>query len=699
MKNPLMIFLVILTWATSCIKKIDTIQSPLLEENKVAATSFGAVENLGTPFIISNVSSKINPLNPWALPLITFHPNSNSGNELVMIDNGELNGSTPIHAFRFVAVNLDANSYKIIKIYDPVNGTEVTNSVGRITRYTFGMDKKYYVATEGSDGGGGHIIQYDPNTQTAWDLGKPFNANGSYLDIYSLHVGTDNALYGGSFGGSGQVYTFRYDYHSFDVDKTPIDNTSRYVSYISGDANYTYAACGENEWILYAINRATKQKKVLLTSDVNHAIELNTFTDAPYAHLISTTYKLSDGQMTAVSGYNLPTAELYYSPYTIDAIANTVINWDNNSKKFTYSLNGTSSKDLIINDVLNDTYRTGNGVWMNNQFYLSCANHELVSSLSNTSSQWQLLGNTGSSIYSMCAGNNNNIYIGAYPKGNLFSYNTQLPWNLDGANITSIAPSTLKTSTNPKLLAGVQNADAAGNFGPMYLAATAATKNNYIVYAGDDDRITSSSGRVLSAGYYYNSSYKNLNIADFNNYQFSGMCLNNDSTKMIISAIANNGGMGKIYVCDVATNSITVSFTFPETDPGKIVSYDADNIAGVYADVIYLFNIKTGKIVFKQVLGNGQAIYAITKATDNSVFIDHMYLSAINFRVLKFNFITVQNTFKATQTSVGVFSDVQNNEDTKPDNLTLTRSGNASADLYISGLKSVYRIKAVAMNK
>jgi len=688
---PLMFFLAVLIWSSSCSKKVDTVQSPTVQEDKTIAVN--TVENLGTPFIISNVSSKINPLNPWALPLITFHPNSNSGNELVMIDNGELNGSTPIHAFRFIVVNLDANTYKIIKIYDSSTGAEVTNSVGRITRYAFGMDKKYYVATEGSEGGGGHIIQYDPATQTALDLGKPFNANGTYLDIYSLHVGTDNALYGGSFGGSGQVYTFRYDYRSFAVDKTPVDNTSRYVSYISGDANYTYAACGENEWYLYAINRTTQQKTVLLTSDVNHAIELNTFTDAPYAHLISTNYKLINGQLIAVSGYNLPTTELFYSPYTTDAIAGISVNWDNSLKKLTYSINGTN-KELTITDVSTDTYRTGNGVWVNNKFYLACANHELVSTL-NTSAQWQLLGNIGSSVYSMCAGNNNNIYIGAYPKGNLFSYNTQLPWNLDGANITS-GLSSSKELTNPQLVAAVQNTDVAGNFGPMYLASTLVTKNNCIVYAGDDDRITSSSGRQLSAGYYNNSSYKNLNIAEFADYQFSGMSLNNDSTKVIISAHGNNGAQGKIYVYDISTNSISSKFVFPETDPGKIVSFDADNIAGIYSDVIYLFNIKTGKISFKQALGNGQAIYAITKTAGNSVLIDHMYLSAVNFRVLQFNFTASQSsTFTATQTSIGIFSDAQNNEDTKPDNLTLANYSNNAADLYISGLKSVYRIKAI----
>ena len=43
-----------------------------------------------------------------------------------------------------------------------------------------------------------------------------------YLAIYSLNVGTDGALYGGSFGGEGDVMTFRYDYKSFYVDAAPL---------------------------------------------------------------------------------------------------------------------------------------------------------------------------------------------------------------------------------------------------------------------------------------------------------------------------------------------------------------------------------------------------------------------------------------------------------------------------------------------
>ncbi len=110
------------------------------------------------------------------------------------------------------------------------------------------------------------LLEYDPNTQTAKDLGQPFNIGGRVFDIYSLSVGKDGALYGGSFGGAGDVYTFRYDYTSFYVDKTSIDAKSRYVTYVTGDERYTYASCGQNSWEMYSIDRTTGKKTLILNS-------------------------------------------------------------------------------------------------------------------------------------------------------------------------------------------------------------------------------------------------------------------------------------------------------------------------------------------------------------------------------------------------------------------------------------------------
>jgi hypothetical protein len=215
-----------------------------------------SVQNLGHVFSGTNIAWKMHPLNPGNTPLFTTLPNQSTGYCLLMVDNGNMDGLTPINAFRFVAVNMQTMSSKIVTVKG-ADGNPAGYSLGRIVTSIFGMDKKFYVATQGTPTGGGHLIQYDPATQTALDLGKPFKTGTSALDIATLNVGTDGALYGGSFGGDGQVMTFRYDYKRLYLDATPLDNTSRYVTSVSGDSRYTYAVCGKNNWFLYAIDRQT----------------------------------------------------------------------------------------------------------------------------------------------------------------------------------------------------------------------------------------------------------------------------------------------------------------------------------------------------------------------------------------------------------------------------------------------------------
>jgi len=705
MKNKLFNIIAIAVIASACSKKIDTISNTAL--NSVNATSINATSlaaNIGTPFQGSNVLTNINPLNPGLAPLIVFHPNTNSGHELLMVDNGILNTNTPVNAFRFVSVNMDNNSYKIISIKNPSTGAVVSNTVGRISTYTFGMNKKLYVATEGSYGGGGHLIEYDPNTQTASDLGKPFYYGGNYLDIYSLNVGADSALYGGSFGGSGQVMTFRYTYNNqFYTDQAPLDNESRYVDYISGDSRYTYASCGENNWYLYAIDRTTGTKKTILSSTGSTPrITLNTFTNAPDAQYTNTHYTLVNGNAVSLGANNRPMFnQLYYSPYTLEQANTFNISWNSYAKKLSFTNNNVSNS-ITISDISSDVYPTGAGAWFNNQLYLSANLHPLMATYSDQSN-WNVLGNTGIDIYSVSGSaainaTGNKLYIGGYPSGNLYQLNTAQPWTLDGTNIGNYAVQTLQTQTNPQLLGRVQGADAAGVSGPMFISGIANTNNNFIVAGGDNDRITASSGRALAISSYYNNSYKNFSNTEFNQYQFSSMCLSADSNNVYIAASSNTSNISKIYAFNPSSNAITNSIIFPNSTPGQIVLFDKNTIAGTYNDVLYLLDIPSGKIIWQQALGSGQTIFSITKAPNNTICIIHMYLMATHFRVLSFTFTKSNtNTVSANNKSLGEVSDQDNDENTKPINLIFANaSTNPNAfDLYISGLKSVYRLKSV----
>ncbi len=695
MKNYFVISLyTLLFFLTSCSKKVEVLtENEMLKKATITETyTTPTIESLGSPFKSSNVMLNINPANPNFAALVTFHPNTTTGYELIMIDNGVSTNSTPLQAFRFVSVNLDNGNYKFISIQNPTNNTVVTNSVGRIVRYVFGNDKNLYIVTEGSYDGGGHVIQYNPNTQQAFDLGKPFYLNGKYLDIYSINVGSDGMLYGGSFGGAGEVMTFRYNYKNFDVDTKTLNNTSRYVSYISGDANYTYAACGENSWYLYAIPKNNSATKTLLSANnTNSRIELVTNVDDPYATMQSMHYQLNNGVATALGTNNTPqTNQILYTPYALETINQLQIKYNNTSNQLTYTLSGSTFSTITLNGISTNIAATGASAFVNNTLY-TCSNNLTQIAKYNDAVKWNVLGSIGYGVKSIAASNNNTVLIGGYPKGNLFEYQPYNSWNL---NADAVANGTLNTNaSNPSLLARQQNADAAGVYGPMYISAIAQTKNNIIISGGDNDRITASSGRALSMGTYNNGNIKNFSPQTFSNYQFAGMCLNNDSNAVYVAASANSGN-AVIFEYNPNTNSLTKTINLPFADPGNIVLYNKDTLAGFYNDVVYLLDVKTGKMVWQKTLGGGQRIFGITITPNKQICVIHMYLQAIHFKVVSFNY-TKNNV---TTTTLGEITDSFADESTKPTWLTCTTLNANEYKIYITGLKELYRLN-VATNK
>src|SRR5215210_6124612 len=113
MKN-LALFALAIVLLSSC-KKLDEISAPGKTFPAAAQTQSAAqIENLGHVFSGTNITWTLHPLDAGHTPLFTYLPNQNSGYCLLMIDNGNLNGQTPINAFRFVAVNMQTRSSKII---------------------------------------------------------------------------------------------------------------------------------------------------------------------------------------------------------------------------------------------------------------------------------------------------------------------------------------------------------------------------------------------------------------------------------------------------------------------------------------------------------------------------------------------------------------------------------------------------------
>lgn len=659
------------------------------------------IENLGHVFTGTNVLAKIHPLDANNTPLFTYLPNQTNGYCLLMIDNGVLDGLTPLTAFRFVAVNMQNFTSKIIAVAGP-NGSPANYSFGRIVRCIFGMDKMFYVATEGSPDGGGHLIQYNPDTQTAKDLGKPFKKDGDFLDIYTLNVGTDGALYGGSFGGDGGVMTFRYADNNFYVDSKPLDNTSRYVTSVSGDSKFTYAVCGKNNWFLYAINRQTGEKR-LLKANIGSStpIDIASNTDAPYAHAVATHYKLQGFSMTALQEYYRPSTDrVVYVPYAETDRTVPQVLWDGVQNKVLYKFSSGQTGSIAVNGLQEDVYATtGPMMYCNEKLYLSCYKQGLLGAYSRYEG-FEKLGCTSMDIHTLAAApagspDANKLFLGGYPKGGLLKYDINQSWSVNLAGFMNVNSGFATATSNPCQSALFQNADPSGTNGSMSLIGIAYTKNGYIAGGGNNDRITVSSGRELSMGSFKNGSVRNLSLPEFSDYEFQSLCLSKDSNYAYIGALPHAGNVEKLYKYNPATNTVVATWNIPVwadryTTLGVL---DSDILVGICGDTIFLFDLNSGQIIWKQALGQGQKIYAMAIAPDNSVYINYMYRSALNFKIVKYSFnLGNHKNIQATTADIAELSDGDRDERTKPTGMLVAPVAGGKSELYISGLCSLYRI-------
>jgi hypothetical protein len=704
MKNLLQTALALIIFC-SCTKVDQQVAAPASGGTQIVPEESSApIQNLGHVFSGTNIAWKLHPLDFNNTPLFTFLPNQSSGYCLLMIDNGNMDGLTPINAFRFVAVNMQTMSSKIITVKG-ANGQPANYSLGRIIRTAFGMDKKFYVATEGSPTGGGHLIQYDPFTQTAVDLGKPFKTANSALAIYTLNVGTDGALYGGSFGGEGDVMTFRYDYKRFYVDAAPLDNSSRYVTSVSGDSRYTYAVCGKNNWVLYAIDRQTGEKRVLKSNAGSAvSIDISSNTDAAYAHSVATHYRMTGFSITALPEYQRPSSNrVYYAPYSeADANAPQVF-WNDPEKKVMYQLANGQTGAINVDGLQEDIYpSTGPMMFFDNKLYLACYKQGLLGSYA-PGEGFKKIGCTNMGIQCMAVpptngADANKIFLSGYPKGGLIQYSPNQDWTVNISSFTKAGNGGFATtSTNPRQSALFQKADASGTSGSMSLMGIMYTKSGYIAGAGNNDRITTSSGRELSMGSFKNGTVRNLYLPEFSNYEFQSMCLSKDSNYVFIGGHPHSGNVERLYKYDPAANRVVAYWDIPLWDDlyTNLGVLDNDILVGYCADTIFLFDLKTGQIIWKEVLGKGQRIYAMTQSADGSIYINYMYRSVFNFKIVKYKFdISNHSNIKATETAVGELIDEENNERTKPTGMLVVPGVVPGKDvLYVSGLNSLYRVR------
>lgn len=686
----------------SC-RKVDDFANTIKPNTSQQVAGSGKIENLGHVFTGSNITWKIHPQDPNNSPLITYSQNQNSGYNMIMIDNGESEGRTPTDAMRFIVVDLQNFTSKIVDVKS-TDGTTVTTSLGRVVRYIFGMDKNYYVVTEASAGGGGHLIKYNPNTQAATDLGKPFNTSSGYLDIYSLNTGTDGALYGGSFGGDGQVYTFRYDYSQLKADAAPLDNTSRYVTAVSGDSRYTYAVCGKNNWYLYAIDRQTGEKRTL-KCNYGPAISLSmsSHTDAPYAQSQATHIKLDGFDCFPLPVNERPsTARVEYIPYDVYDVNVPKVAWMQGDSRVAFKLKSGQTGYVNVTGLTGDVYPTsGPAAICDNKVFISNDKLGILGAYT-PGSGFNKIGSTNMVINAITApptssADAGKVFMGGYPKGLFLEYAPSINWSLNLPDLSSVVTSGFGTSTsNPGQRAMFQDADASGVYGSMSLLSIAYSKNGYIAGAGNNDRITASGSRELSIGTYKNGTVRNFYIPEFSNYDFMSMCLSKDSNYAYVCGYPHAGNVAKIYKYNPVTNELAGAWdlTLWGDNVTAIYPFTNDLLVGFCGDAIYLFDTNTGQITWKQSLGGGQKIYSMALGPDNSVYANHLYRSIFNFKIERFTIdVSDKANIKSTASNVVEFEDADHDERYKPGGM-LVGPGlvPGKSELYITGLPSFYKV-------
>lgn len=689
MKNQLFIALALLIFG-SC-KKVDEYSVPgrmLVQQNYNAP-----VENLGHVFSGTNVSWKIHPLNPNNSPLFTTQPNQSTGFCMLMIDNGIVDGATPINPFKFVVANLQTGTSKVIPVAKP-DGSLVTYPLGRITKYVFGMDRKFYVGTEG----GGHLVQYDPNTQKAIDLGTPFQKAGRTLDIYSLNVGSDSALYGGSFGGDGDVMTFRYKNGQMQVDQQGVDNQSRYVVNVSGDSRYTYVLCGKNNWFVYAIDRTNGNVKTLLNVNGSASpLEMATHTDGTYAHMSNIHYKLNGTSIASLGANVRPaSARLYYVPYAADDNTLPKVIWDGNAKKVRYQLASGIENAISVANITEDVYPTGPMMYANNKLFIAGSIKGLLAAYSPMRGI-ENLGSTSMGIHAMAApltGTNDKIFLAGYPKGGLIEFTPAQAWTVSLNSFSTITDNYATSGTNPKQSALFQNEDAAGVHGSMAVYGLTYTKHGYVINGGNNDRITTTASRELSIGNFKSGTVRNLYNPEFANHEFRTLCLAKDSLTAFIGTMPKNGTTAKIYKYDPAANKVTSTYELPVIGKSynHLMALTNDLLVGSYDDAIFIYNLQTGGITWQNHLGSNQRIYALNIAPDNSVYIVYTCRQTTNYKVSKVQFST-SGALTAKTEQIAEFTDADMNERTKPESIAFSNNGSGIMEMYISGLNSLYKVK------
>ena len=107
---------------------------------------------------------------------------------------------------------------------------------------------------------------------------------------------------------------------------------------------------------------------------------------------------------------------------------------------------------------------------------------------------------------------------------------------------------------------------------------------------------------------------------------------------------------------------------------------------------MYLYDISKQSIIFKHDMGYSQKIYSMVTAPDGAVWISLTGTDVFNTRIVKLVIKNEVNNVTADVSLIANISDAHRDENTKPSNMVFVEAAPGKYDLYISGLKSLYRV-------
>jgi|GEM_PF-5430594 len=469
----------------------------------LAATAQTAVEYLDSPIHATNL----------IIPNVPFTKGKgDTAMSVILLDGGYLRDErVPANPYKIVHLNLMNGNYDIIPVVRKNSTDSAQTAMGRYWSSIWGMNSKYYFCSQDP----GSFVEFNPSNNQVRDFGSVVaNSNG----IYTLANGRDSAIYGGSWGYSKYLVTFRYDPRNdsmYTHNALPLNmDENSYVTSITGDRDYTYAVVGKDHYKLYALHRATNTLTLLRDRTDGGVITLLNTADSTYFFewhlagdvLTHKSWVIQNGTETVArpdnSVYYPASSHPFrsnYNPIPDDTAIFPQVIWDQDNKKALWRFKNDTLdvKEKTIPEVYTQT-RTVGGIMQTgpNEITGAGAFYSRFFKYDISTGTTSLLGTTPS-LYSQTL-RNNKVYFGSYG-GYVLKYNpdTVATTNVSFSPLPMEAP-----NANPRLIATLRNTAGSNTTreGPAIINGISFLSDTSLAFCGPIDTDGSRAGQGSSIG-------------------------------------------------------------------------------------------------------------------------------------------------------------------------------------------------------